>query len=287
MTTLARRELHALANHDVIEGHVLRAHGQSREQLRTLLRREHLFRVHKDIYLTTDRPTDRGLWLAAALHCRGRVSFQPAGVLWQLLDEWDGIPHVTVAGHRVTKPPAGIRVHRSVVPDEGAVRDGIPVTSLFRTLDDLARHFSDAALRRAVGRAERHHALDLSALFDAARSRRLRRVLATYVAGRGLTDSELEALFFEIVARTSLPRPRMQRRKAGGRVDFIFEELKLIVEGDGYETHRGKVACQDDRTRDRANKRAGYDTFRFTWADVTLTPNEVAADLELVAQRLL
>ena len=286
MTTLTRRELQALANHDVIEGHVLRAHGQSREQLRTLLRREHLFRVHKDVYLTTDRPTDHGLWLAAALHCRGRVSFQPAGVLWRLLDGWDGIPHVTVAGHRVTKPPKGIRVHRTVIPCEPATRDGLPVTDLFRTLDDLSRVLAEGALRRAVGRAERYHSLSLDALFASARSPRLRRVLSTYVAGRGLTDSELEALFFEIVARTSLPRPLMQRRQAGGRVDFIFEELKLIVEVDGYESHRGKVAFQDDRARDRANKRAGYDTLRFTWADVTLTPKEVAADLELVAQRL-
>lgn len=284
MTTIARRELLAMARHDVIEGADLRARGVSEGKLRTLLRREHLFRVHKDIFLTTDRPTQRGLWLAAALHCRGVVSFQPAAVLWNLIDSWDGLPHVTVEGHRVTKPPRDIRVHRTVIVDEWASRDGIPVTSLFRTLDDLSRVFTESASRRAIGRAERHHSLSLDALFATARSPRLRRVLASYVAGRGLTDSELEALFFDIVARTSLPRPRVQRYRAGGRVDFIFEELRLIVEVDGYETHRGRVAFQDDRTRDRANRRQGYDTMRLTWSDVTLTPREVAADLELVAQ---
>ena len=287
MTSFTRRELLELAEHDVIEGRTLRAAGLSRGQLATLLRREHLFRAHQDVFFTTDRPSDRGRWLAAAVRCAGRVSFHPAGVLWRALEEWDGMPHVTVAGHRVTRPPAGVRVHRSVIPDAGAKRDGIPVTSLFRTLDDLARVMTAGALRAAIGRAERHHAPDLVALHDAARSPELRRALAVYVAGRGLTDSELEARLFEVVAVTSLPRPETQRRQAGGRVDFLFRELGLVVEVDGYGTHRGRVAFQDDRDRDRAHMRAGLATLRLTWADVTRAPRQVAADLELTAARLV
>lgn len=250
-----------------------------------MLAREHLFPAFKDVFFTSDRPVREGPWLAAVLHCGkdALLSHQPAGVLWRLIDDWDGWPHVTVDHRRITKPPVGIRVHRSRRPDAGARRDGIPVTSLFRTIDDLSRHLSDAALKSVVGRAERHHAIDLGALRDAATSRRLRRVLAVYVAGRGFTDSELEARFFDVSARSKLGKPESQRRHLGGRVDFHYPRLNLIVEVDGYGTHRGKVAFNEDRRRDRANKRAGLDTLRFTWDDVVLDPDGVLGDLDHAA----
>jgi very-short-patch-repair endonuclease len=126
--------------------------------------------------------------------------------------------------------------------------------------------------------------VDLAAPYDDATSAQLKRVLETYVAGRGLTDSELEALFFDLVAtRTTLPTPQTQRTKPGGRVDFFWPQFNLIAEVDGWDSHRGKVAFHEDRRRDRANKRRGLDTVRFTWDDVVLTPREVAADLEFAA----
>lgn len=286
MTTITRRELTALAEHDVIEGRQLRALGVTRGALRTLLRREHLFRAWRDVYLTTDRPTQAGLWLAAVRHCGPDAllcSF-PAGVLWNVLD-WEGGPHVLVPGHRVTRPPDGIRVHRSIRPDPGWTRDAIPVTTLRRTIDDLARRVTSPALKAIVGRAERGHALALDELYADATSAHLRRVLSTYLAGRGLTDSELEARFFDIVGTTSLRRPDMQRRRAGGRVDFIWPELGLIVEVDGYRDHGGRVAFSEDRRRDRDHWREGLNTLRYTWDDVVLTPREVRADLELAAAR--
>jgi very-short-patch-repair endonuclease len=281
MATLSRLTLQKLAVHDVIEGGDLRARGVSRPQLRTMLAREHLFRAYQDVFLTTDRPTREGRWLAAVRHCGpdALLSHQAAAVLWRLI-EWEGGPHVTVPNHRITKPPVGIRVHRSRRPDAGWTRDGIPVTTLHRTIDDIARGAPVPFLKAAVGRAEREHAVDLAALYADATSANLKRVLATYVAGRGLTDSELEARFYELVATTSLGRPQMQRRHAGGRVDFVWPDLRLIVEVDGYESHRGAVGFQEDRRRDRQNRRAGFDTLRLTWSDVVLTPADVAADLE-------
>jgi hypothetical protein len=69
MPTLSRRELDAVAVHDVIRGRTLREHGASRQQVRTMLGREHLFVAHKDVFFTTDRPTREGRWLAAVWHC--------------------------------------------------------------------------------------------------------------------------------------------------------------------------------------------------------------------------
>ena len=288
MTTLTRPELQRLATHDVITGDELRAAKVSRGTLRTLLRREHLFREFEDVFLTTDRPTDRGRWLAGVrrMGAGAKLCEEPASVLWGLIDGYEGWPHVLVPHDRGKRKIAGIVIRRTTRRDHGHVRDEIPVTTLHRTLDDISRTLPIPSLIAAVGRAERLHAVDLATLHENATSPKLRNVLSTYVAGRGLTDSELEARFYDIVATTTLRRPDLQRRQAGGRVDFSWPELRLIVEVDGYGTHRGRVAHQEDLRRDRANWRAGIDTLRYTWGDVVLTPGEIAADLELARARL-
>ena len=105
-------------------------------------------------------------------------------------------------------------------------------------------------------------------------------MLRAYVPGQGRTDSALEADFFELIAtRTPLPRPAVQRPTPGGRADFVWRELGLVAEVDGYGAHRGRIAFREDRLRDRRNLRAGLTTLRFTWEDVQLTPAAVADDL--------
>ena len=246
-------------------------------------------RRDRGVFLTTDRPGPKALAYAAVRHCGADalVSLWSAAWLWGLVDEApEGFPSVTVPAHRMTHKAQGIRVRRSRRPDPGRTRDLIPVTSLHRTIDDVARTASPSSLKAILGRAERTLALELDALYSEATSAKLKRLLKTYVAGRGLTDSELEARFFDIVATTSLRLPQKQRRQAGGRVDFLFPELDLIVEVDGYGTHRGKVAFVEDRRRDREHWRQGRQTLRYTWDDVVLTPRDVAADLELAAERV-
>lgn len=289
MSPPSRHTLLSWATHDVLTLEALRAHRVSEEEIRTLLRRDHLFRQHYGVFLVTDRPSYKTRCFAAVTHCGddGQVSFFSGAYLWDVGEgEPEGWPSVTVHAHRMTHKAASIRVHRSRRPDTGSTRDGIPVTTLERTIDDCARTMTIPALKRMIGRAERNHAVDLGLLFEKASSRKLRSVLATYVAGRGLTDSELEARFYEIVIRAGLPKPQKQRRRAGGRVDFVWPELGLIVEVDGWDSHRGRVAFQEDRTRDRENWRAGLQTLRFTWSDVVLTPTDVIADLLLAIERV-
>lgn len=289
MSPPTRHALLAWATHDVVTLSELTARSVTEEEVRTLLRRQHLHRRHPGVFLTTDRPSHKTLSYAAVRHCGddALVSFWSAAWLWELIErEPEGAPFVTVPAHRMTHKARGIQVKRTRRPDPGWTRDLIPVTTLHRTIDDVARTTTVPSLRAILGRAERKHALDMGELYAAARSATLRRVLKTYVAGRGLTDSELEARFIEIVARTSLPMPRTQRRKAGGRVDFLWPELRLIVEVDGWDTHRGRVAFAEDRRRDREHWREGYTTLRYTWSDVVLTPHEIVADLTLAAERV-
>jgi len=279
-----------MSHHDVISGALLRSRGVTKGELATLLRRQHLFRAHRDVYFTTDRPTQRGIWLAAVLHCgKGALlGFESAAVLRQILRAELGRPHVVVAHRRITKPPASIRVHRSrTLRDEDYdVVDDIPVTSLFRTYDDLARRVSDRTLKAALRDGEYRYNLDVAELRETSRTPRLRRFLAAYVPGQGKGESEAERLFLELRARSTLPAPEGQRKTAGGRVDFLWPQLGLIVEIDGYAAHRGRIAHRDDLRRDRQNLRTGRITLRFAWGDLSETPGEVVADLNN-AHRLL
>ena len=242
------------------------------------------------MYLLTDAPTQHGVWLAAvlALGQGAALCDDSATGLWQVLRTVPSRPHVTVAAHRVTKPPRAIRVHRSrtLREEDYDEVDGIPVTTLMRTLDDISRRVNAPTLKAALREGERRYHLDLGALFEYATSRKLRRMLETYLPGQGRTDSVAEAIFLEICARSTLPAPQMQRATTAGRVDFLFPTLGLIVEVDGYDAHRGLIAFRDDRTRDRRHKREGKDTLRFTYGDLVETPEEVILDLNAAHDRL-
>lgn len=253
--------------------------GWTRDVIRSLERRELILRAHSGIYFIDAVPSRLAVWTAAVARCgpAALLSHWSAAALWRLIHGDTGWPHVTVPKGAVARV-TGIRLHQSRRPAERCVRDGVPVTSLTRTIEDCSRTMTPHAIKRMLRQAEHHHALDL-ALLAGTRSRRLRDVLALYVPGQGRTESELEAAFFELSHRAGLPAPVLQRPIPGGRADFAYEDPKLIVEVDGYDAHRGRVAFREDRARDRANLARGYVTVRFTWEDVTETPEAVVADL--------
>jgi very-short-patch-repair endonuclease len=62
-------------------------------------------------------------------------------------------------------------------------------------------------------------------------------------------------------------------------VDFLWRTERLIVETDGYETHRDRASFEADRTRDAELKLLGYDVVRFTYRQVLDEPERVARTL--------
>ncbi len=265
----------------------LRALGHTREEIVASLNREHLFPAHRGIFFLTANPTRLARYTAATARCApdGLTSHGPAVELWDLIPVWYGPPHVTVPRGRM-REPKGIKLHWTTRPTERDKRYGVPVTTLYRTLDDYARVATPDQLKRVLRRAEYHHDIDLPLLSDQAVCAKLRTALATYVTGQGLTDSELEALFYELAHRAGLPKPILQHRTPGGRADFFFPDLDLLVEVDGYDAHRGRIAFRDDRARDRLNLIDGRTTVRYTWADVELDGDAVVAELVRLASSL-
>jgi hypothetical protein len=170
------------------------------------------------------------------------------------------------------------------------VVDGIPCTSVARTLLDLAERVDRQDLRRACNQAEVLRAFDLRAVEDVlarAEGRRgapvLRKILADGRVGGAFTRNKLEERFLSLCADSGLPPPKVNiwipLEGEDVEADFLWPDQRLAAETDGAETHDTPTASQKDRRRDQRLMRAGHRVVRFTWWQVEHRPDEVVETL--------
>jgi very-short-patch-repair endonuclease len=168
---------------------------------------------------------------------------------------------------------------------------GIPTTTVVLTLIDVAGRLDRAGLERAVNEADRIDLVDPETLRTELERHRGRRGVARL---RGLldrrtfrlTDSELERLFLPLVAQAGLPTPLTRQHLNGFRADFLWPDLRLVVETDGLRYHRTPAQQARDRRRDQDHLAAGYTPLRFTHAQVRYEPEHVRSILRKVGRRL-
>jgi very-short-patch-repair endonuclease len=246
-----------------------------------------LHRVHRGVYAVGHSQLRREAhWLAAVLAFGpGAVlSHRSAAALWELRSSAASAIDVTVPSQSGRRSRRGIRVHRSgrLTWSEVTVCDGIPVTTVARTLLDLADVLSAQALKRAIDEAEYRRLLDMASVIAVAEAnpgRRGSHVLALALDPPEPTRSELEQHFLSFCRRHRLPSPAVATRIEGFEVDFSWPEAELIVETDGLAAHRTRRAMESDRHRDRRLLLAGYRTVRLTDRALGEEPDVVAADL--------
>ena len=230
--------------------------------------------------------------MAAVLACGpgAALSHLSAGELWRI---WEGVrprwPQVSLPTRSGRRAPEGIHLHRSGTLQANGIteRNAIPVTTLERTLIDLASILDAKQLKSVLRQVERIHKLDLNRLrasLDALprsdhRRARLTRILDAYVPGTAGTEGDPEAAFLELCAKHGLPLPETQVPIGRYRVDFLWRDLGLVVEIDDRASHDGYIAFHDDRVRDRVIKAAGLDVLRFTSNEVMRGPAKVAREL--------
>jgi very-short-patch-repair endonuclease len=90
------------------------------------------------------------------------------------------------------------------------------------------------------------------------------------------TRGDLEGAFLAICKCHRLPRPEVNVRIGSFLVDFLWAQKRFIVETDSYLHHRGKAVFQDDRRRDLALRKLGYDVLRLSEAQIDEAPKDVA-----------
>jgi hypothetical protein len=292
--SLVDAEIAALATrqHGVVARAQLTELGLQRRAIGHRLARRRLIPLHRGVYAVGHRSVSReGRWLAAVLTIGedAVLSHRSAAALWGLRPTSRSRAEVT--SPRALRSRPAIQLHReAVAADETAEHEGIPVTSVPRTLVDLAGLLRPAELRRVVEQAEvlrRADALSLDAVVARHPGRRGVSHLAAIVKegriGAAVTRSELERRFLSFLEEVGLPRPLTNASVTVAartfEVDCLWPAARVVVELDGARHHGTRAAFERDRERDRALQAAGWRVARVTWRQLHRDPLGVAADL--------
>lgn len=229
-------------------------------------------------------------WMAAVLACGpGAVlSHRSAAGLWGLLDASSQLEVVRPGKFR--KRPGIVARFAAIPADERTLVEGIPVTTVPRTILDLASLGKLRPTQRAIHEAEVQQLTDRLSLPDLlARypgrqgTRLLRDLLADNPDMRGAPLNRFEDRFADLLDEHGLPRPRFNPHLSlAGRhlkPDCLWPRERLIVELDGRAVHGTRKAFESDRERDRMLLAAGYRTMRVTWRQLEREPGLLMADL--------
>jgi predicted transcriptional regulator of viral defense system len=276
-------EIHTLAAQQFnrVSRAQLEALGMRNKGIRHRLESGLIVRVEPGVYAFPPvMNDDRGVWMGATLTApRTFLNRLSAACAWGVLERRP--PYETVVRHGTggRKRCGGIVIYRSTTLEgETTEFDGIPITSMPRTLLDIACFMSERALARAVResiRLKRTTMPELGDYLGRAHARegstRLARALARY---RGLpietakSGAEIRAL--ELLRDADRPMPRLNVHVAGEEADLSWHEVKLIIEIDGTPFHQDVGA---DARKEAAWRAAGWQVERIASDDVYERPD--------------
>ncbi len=279
--------------HGVVARRQLLALGLGRDQIVRRVRLGRLIRLDPGVYAVGHAAlTQRGRWIAAVLSCGpgAALSHHSAAALWGI---GSGRELIHVTAPRRGRSRGAVRRHFAQLPDdERTTVDGIPVTTVPRTILDLAATADVHTVEIAVRNIEFHRLhdhLSVPALLDRYPGHRgagtARIALARQSADPGgRTRSPFEDIFLPFLDHFDLPRPRLNSPIHLGEkhyeVDCFWPAQRVVVELDGFAAHGTRRAFRDDRHRDRRLIAAGYRPIRISRDQLADEPAEVAADLQ-------
>ena len=262
---------------------LLRA-GVTRNEIEHRLRTGSLIREHRGVYRVGHRaPSIEARYLAAVKACGdGAVlSGRAAAYVLGLVRGPAPPAEVTAPTERRVK---GVGTRRSRLdPEDRMTWRNIPITTVARTLVDLAAALPLSALARACheagvryGTTPRQVEGSLKQRPNARGAANLRQVLRGDIH---VTLSRLERRFLALLRKEGLPLPETNRPAGSYRVDCRWPDRKLTVELDSYRYHASRHAWEQDRRREREARARGDEFRRYTWGDVFEHPRLMLAEL--------
>lgn len=286
------RGLEALATrqHGVVSHAQLFGLGFDDQWIERRIWERRLVAVHRNVYAVGHRRLAlRAPWWAALLaYGPGAVlSHQSAAILWGIRRPRRGAIHVTApSGRQGLRRRKGIWIHRcKLAPEDVTTRDGFPVTTVARTLFDLAEVVPFDSLKGATEEADRLKRLrlrELERVCERGRGRRALRPVRRLVEELRPPDegrSPLEIRFPAFVREHRLPAPVQNVHILGHEVDALWPEAKLLVELDSWEHHGHRAAFERDRARDVKLLIAGYRIIRVTHRRLDSEAAQLAAEI--------
>jgi predicted transcriptional regulator of viral defense system len=282
----------AAAQDGVVSRRQLLGAGLTSSAIGRWMAQERLVPLHRGVYAVGHARLTRDGYRWGALLAAGpgaALSHREAAAQHALIPP-TGVRVELTSPHQRRVP--GARIHRARLDDaDVSTVDGLAVTTVARTLVDLAAVVSPHRLRKALEEAERSRRLDvraIEAVLERTRGRNgrghaaVRAALAELAAtGTTVTRSTLEDRFLALLVAHGLPRPAMNANVDGIEVDAVWSTARLVVELDGWGYHRTRQAFQRDRDRSNGLTAKGWTVLRFTHHDVIHRP---AATARRIAQ---
>lgn len=289
----------AVTNTDAMTVHTLQelaAAGFSRPALQRAVSNEDLVRLRRGLCTDARSPDvfgdHRQRMVAARLAMRTDdwwFSHGSAALLHGLPVAHQDLSLVHITRDRATGASTSKDLRRwaAEVPEpDRAVVDGLPVTSVSRTLLDLAHTSPDVWAVAALDEALRLHLVGMDGLQRAldGSQRRVGNTAARQLLllADGASESVGESISRVNMALAGIPAPELQRtfRLPNGhlvRVDFYWEEFGLVVEFDGAVKYvDGRHVLLAEKAREDALRRLGLTVVRWGW-DMALRRPVLAA----------
>jgi predicted transcriptional regulator of viral defense system len=264
----------ATKQHGVVTRAQLLNAGVSTKEVECRLQKGTLLPVYRGVYRVGHRaPSIEARYMAAVHACGNRavLSGRAAAFVYGLVRGQPPPPEVTSPTQRRVD---GAKTHhcRDLDARDTTTWRGIPITTVPRTLVDLAASLTAEELARACHEAGFRHDTTPRQVEEVLARRpnspgaaKLRRVLLGDVR---VTLSKLERRFLELLREAGLPLPETNRPAGGRRVDCRWPDQRVTVELDSYRYHSPRHAWERDRRREREAYARGDEFRRYTYGDV-------------------
>lgn len=257
--------------------------GFTHEAIQRRVRKGALIPVHRGVYRVGHAaPSVAATYSAAVLACGpgALLGGRAAAHVQRLTRGRAPTPEVVVPRRRRIE---GILVSRCrrIDPRDVTRMHGIPMTTVPRTVVDLAAVLDRAELMRAVHEAHVLHGVrppGVEAVLQRRPTARGAALLRDVLHG-GVLLSKLERAFIALLIAERLPLPQTNRKTGAHYVDCRWPDHHLTVELTSFKFHNTRQSWEDDRQRRRDAKDRG-DRFReYTWYDVVEHSGPTRAEL--------
>jgi very-short-patch-repair endonuclease/predicted transcriptional regulator of viral defense system len=278
----------ATLQHGAVASWQLRGMGMSASMIQHRLARGRLHRLYRGVYAVGHTALSRRGELMAAVLVSGNTAViggLAAAEIWGM----SRFPRrlIDVVVERRHRPVPGLRYHhtRSLPDDEIGFRDNIPLTSIPRTLVDMADHMSRFQIAWAIKQVDHHGLLNWEELEEVSYRHRTRpgrytllRAIELIDEGSSGTRSELEEGFVNAIHERA-ENPWVNRRvpveDGAIEIDLFWPDVKLVVEIDG-RGHLSESMKHIDARRDTRLRKAGCEIVRIPAAVIEADRNRAA-----------
>lgn len=219
MWDLGRVREYARSNHGVVDRATVLELGATDDIIQRQVNGGRWEELHPGVYYLNVTPITWHTRVRAAVLAAGveaLASHRTAGLLWNLDGVRGRIVEATVP-YSDKPTPRGVVLHRTRRPLPSDVAEGIPTTSVERTLLDLARYLPDLFLEKALMSALRQQLTTVDSVgrllvehggSGVRGTKKLRRVLA--LADDGITGSPAEVEAAQLIRSAPVSAPVAQ-----------------------------------------------------------------------------